>query len=231
MRNFIWFYKKYKLIFWGLIISTWIVIKSTKIQMLPFLERNFFIIIFESPKENSSMFYLFDIFKNLSYSYIAAFIFFLFQVIIPNKKREDAVLIGIKKYNKKILTYIECVYYNIVKGAFNKIDGDVFDDQTILRLSGAQKTIKDNEKYCSYAINFLDKTEMLILQCKMLYIDYLSKDQLDAYDEIENKIVDSITAEYLKGNVIGLDHDKYTLPSDIKNFKNAYKKMQQAAKE
>lgn len=228
---FIWFCKKYTWIFAGTILSIWIILKTTKIPIIFEMDCDFLRAIFEYPEENYESFYAFDILKNLSYSYIAAFIFFLFQVIVPNKKKEDIILIDVKKYNKKILRYIETVYWDIVKAVYDNTPGDVFDEEIINGLSGKQKNVKDNEKYCSYAISFLDKIEMSILQCKTLYINYLSENELDAYNEIDEKILNSITALYLRGNVRGISLDLYMLPSDIKDFKNAYEKMSKVINE
>lgn len=166
---------KKELLIWILMILSMIVIG---IQLISDLNNNFFIILL-----------------NLSYSYFAAFLFYIGQVFIPTVKNQKKALIfaqpylhNISKKMKFLLDFTDAIF-KITDGEL-KILGD--DNGYIYYQNGNTKMFENYKEYFKEFKNSI-KNEIVLLKKNNLYgslpddlLDILSNIEMEEYHNIVN---------------------------------------------
>ncbi|MCI7737922.1 MAG: hypothetical protein MSR29_00825 [Lachnospiraceae bacterium] len=220
-----WFWKKYRWIAIGTLFCIWILIKSVGININGEIINKILRFVFSKPKNGTVSGNIFEIFKNLAYSYIAAMIFFLFQIVIPNKEKEDSIEKEIREYNEDIKTYMQTIYANIIKATLEEDVTNYYEDNTIQKLYEKQEILKENIGYKDHILECSYKITNIIYQCKTLYIEYISKENLELYKNIEKEIVEGDIVLYLKGIIVTGKHEPRMLLLNLQGYKDIYRKI------
>lgn len=220
-----WFWKKYRWIAIGTLFCIWILIKSVGININGEIINKILRFVFSKPKDGTVSGNIFQIFKNLAYSYIAAMIFFLFQIVIPNKEKEDSIEKEIREYNEDIKKYMQMIYANIIKATLEEDVTNYYESNTIQKLYEKQEILKENIEHKNYILECSNKITNIIYQCKALYIEYISKENLNLYKNIEKEIVEGDIVLYLKGIIVSEKYESNMLPLNLQVYKAIYQKI------
>ena len=152
-------------------------------------------------------------------------IFFLFQIVIPNKEKEDSIEKEIREYNEDIKKYMQMIYANIIKATLEEDVTNYYESNTIQKLYEKQEILKENIEHKNYILECSNKITNIIYQCKALYIEYISKENLNLYKNIEKEIVEGDIVLYLKGIIVSEKYESNMLPLNLQVYKDIYQKI------
>lgn len=176
--------------------------------------------------KNANEYTFFTVFLNLSYSYLAAVIFYVFQVFIPEKRKESKSFLLLK--NDLIKIADDLVYFVSFSDTFFKFKNNELEiryidekDTIFLKYKYGNNWIYEYKNYKDYLKKFVIKFKKNIelLKSRNSY-QFLSSDIHDFISRIELENLDMI---YAVGNTYPICKNFSTLEEEIKRI-NEYKK-------